>query len=145
MNLAGKILCRSAGVIGMGVALYDACRVANHRRKVCGEIAEQRHIEKVYYNTRTIDRLSYTNSAHKERLFDARTDHGIYGFLGECKGLVEGFIYGLGNHLPTIFLSTLALLCKNTLAKAGAIGLAGYALFKSIKEGFGFSQNHPMS
>ena len=49
MNLAGKILCRSAGVIGMGVALYDACHVANHRRKVCGEIAEQRHIEKVYY------------------------------------------------------------------------------------------------
>lgn len=145
MKLASKIICKTVGTIGMGVALYDSCRVANHYKNVRGEIAEQKHIEDVYFNTRTLDKLSYTNSAHKKNLFEMRTNHNIYEFIGKCKGLVEGFIYGLGNHLPTIFFSTIALLCKNTCAKIGAIGVAGYALLKSIKDGFGISKNHPMN
>ena len=101
-------------------------------------------MEKAYFDSRTIDSISYSKNAIREKTFDLRTKNPIPALWGKFKGGFNGFMYGLGDNLFTIICSALALTCKNALAKIGAIGVAVGLCYNIAREGFGLGKQHPM-
>ena len=80
----------------------------------------------------------------QKKLQNWRMNNPVISFTGSVKGYVGGFLGSLGdNIIPTAFAS-LALAAKGTASKVGAWGVAGYALYTVLKEGFGFSKKSPM-
>ena len=144
MNIAGKIACRTVGTVGMGVALFDACRLGKHYSKAIEEDTQAAHLEKVFYSSRTLDTVSYTKNGIREKSFDLRTKNPIFSIYGKVKGAVGGFLYGIGNFLPAIILSSLALICKNWGAKLGALGVIAGICYNFAHEGFGLGKQNPM-
>lgn len=144
MNTIGKIACRTVGTLGMGIALSDAFKLSKHFSKTIEEDVQAKHLQKVYYSSRTIDNVSYNANGIRKKSFDLRTKNPIYAIYGKVKGAVGGFLYGLGNFLPAVALSSLALLCKNWVAAAGAIGVGLGICMKFAREGFGLGKQNPM-
>lgn len=145
MNTLTKIACRTIGTAGMGLALFDASKVSNHYAHVGKEHAQEKYLEKAYYSGRTIDKVSYSSNMIREKTFDLRTKNPLPAFFGSIGGRVEGFLYGIGNTLPLVACSSLALLGKNVAAKAGAIGIAACLCLKVLRDGFGLGKQNPMS
>ena len=50
MKLATKIICRTLGTAGLGLAVYIAKKIGNHFAKVESEKTQASCLEKVYYN-----------------------------------------------------------------------------------------------
>lgn len=144
MNLAGKIVCRSAGALGMGLALYDATKVGSFYAKNGAHFEQSKYLERRYFDSRTTDHVSYRDSMIGEKTFDLMSKNPLPSVWGRIKGGVEGFLYGLGNSLPMVICSALALLGKNFVAKLGVAGLALGVCFKIAREGFGVGKKHPM-
>ena len=145
MNLAGKIACRTVGALEMSAGLYDAFRVAGHHSRVGEEEARAKHYEKVYYSSRTTDRTSYLANDLREKTADIRTKLIFPALKGKVVGAVEGFFYGLGNWLPAIACSALALTSKGKAAKFGAAGVALCAVYSILHNGFGMNKQNPMN
>jgi len=145
MNMVTKVACRSAGTLGMGVALYEAVRVGGHFSKTESEDVQSRYIANAMYNSRTLDNMSYTSNSIREKTFNLRTKNPLPAIYGRVKGAIEGFLYGLGNTLPLIACSALAILGKNTLAKTGVVGLGCCLLYKIARDGYGLGKNNPMN
>ncbi len=144
MNVFTKIACRTIGAAGMGLACYDAVKISKQFSQIGSDHAQERYLENVYYSSRTLDNVSYTTNALREKTFNLRSRSPIPGTYGKIKGGFQGFMYGLANKLPIIICSAFAILGKNFLAKAGAIGVGAIALFKILREGFGLGKNNPM-
>ena len=144
MNLAATIACKTIGTAGICAAVYDSAKVAKHFSEIGSEHAQEHYLEKAYFNSRTTDTVSYSSNAVREKTFELRSKNPLPGFFGKIKGGFEGFMYGLGNYLPVITCSALALVCKNFFAKAGAIGVGAAFLYKVIREGFGAGKQNPM-
>lgn len=144
MNIASKIVCRTLGAAGIGIACWDATKVSRQFSAIGSEHAQEHYLEDVYFNTRTIDKVSYSSNALREKAFELRSKSALPSTFGKIKGGFQGFMYGLANYLPVIACSSLALLGKNFFAKAGAIGLGAIAFFKLLHEGFGVGKNNPM-
>ena len=145
MNLAGKILCRSVGTLGMGLALYDATQVGKQYAKNGSQLQQAKYLDRVYYNSRTLDNVSYTSNSIQQKTFDLRTRNPLPAIWGKIKGGSEGVLYALGNALPLVACSALALLGKNIGAKIGAAGVALGLCFKIARDGFGVGKKHPMN
>lgn len=144
MKTITKIACRTVGTLGIGVALYDTTRVANHFSKVESQKQQSKYLENAYFNSRTSDNMSYTSSAIGKKTFELRTNNPLPSIWGRIKGGCEGAMYSLGNHLFTIACSSLALLSKGTLAKVGAIGVGLKACYEIARNGFGLGKQNPM-
>lgn len=144
MNIVAKIACRTIGVAGMGLACYDAAKISRQFSQIGSDHAQERYLENVYYSSRTLDDVSYTTNAMREKAFNLRSRSPIPGTVGKIKGGFQGLMYGLANNLPIIACSALAILSKNFFAKAGAIGIGALTLFKFLREGFGLGKNNPM-
>ena len=145
MNLITKIACRTVGTAGMGFALYNATKLCSQFSRNTGQYQQQKHLEKAYFDSRTIDSISYTKNAIREKTFDLRSRNPLPSLWGKTKGGFNGFMYGLGDNLAIITCSALALTCKNTLAKLGAIGAAACLCYDIAREGFGLGKHHPMN
>ena len=145
MNMVAKIACRTIGTVGMGMALCDAWRVSSHYAKIGGNAAQARYLSKAYYSSRTTDKVSYAQSAIAEKTFDVRTRNPLPLFFGRVKGRAAGFLYGLGNFLPAVACSALALTCKNWGAKLGALGVLAATCFNILRQGFGVGKKNPMN
>jgi len=145
MNLVSKIACRTIGTAGMGIALYEASRTSSYFAKTGKNAAQANYLYNAYYNARTLDDVSYTSNNIQEKTFDVRTRLHLPAIIGQIKGGIGGFLYGLGNSLPIIGCSALALVCKNWLAKAGAIGIALGFCYKIARNGFGLGKQNPMT
>lgn len=143
MNIA-EITCKAIGAAGVGAALYDSAKIAHLYSKIGGEHTQEHFLENAYFNSRTLDNVSYTDNIIRESTFDIKTRTPLPKTFGKVKGGFQGFFYGMGNHLPVIICSTLALACKNWAAKAGAIGVGLCALYKVAREGFGLGKHNPM-
>ena len=52
--------------------------------------------------------------------------------------------FSQGNTLPLVLCSTLAILGKNIVAKAGAIGIGCCLAYNIARNGFGLGKEHPM-
>ena len=145
MSLAAKIVCKSAGTIGMGVALYEASRVSSYFAKTESEDIQSKYLENAMYNARTIDKISYTSNNIREKTFDLRTRNPFPAIYGSVKGALGGFFYGLGTSLPVIACSAIALLGKNRLAKLGTAGLGIGFIYKILRDGYGIGKKNPMN
>lgn len=145
MKIVPKIICRTVGAAGIGAAVYDAAKIAGQFSKIGGEEANEKYLEKVYYDSRTTDNVSYNENLLREKTFQVRSKLVLPALIGKIKGGVKGFMYGLGNYLPVVICSTLALTCKNWAAKAGAIGVGAAAIFSILRNGFGVGKEHPMN
>ena len=144
MKFITKTVCRTIGAAGMGVALFDAVKVASQFSRNEAQNQQQKYLEKIYYDSRTIDSVSFSNNAIRKGTFDLRTQNPIPSWYGKLKGGFQGFFYGLGNFLPTIVCSTVALLSKGSLAKWGAAGTAITLCYNVARNGFGLGKHHPM-
>ena len=145
MNLAGKILCRTVGTVGMGLALYDASKVGGLYARNGGQYEQAKYLERRYFDSRTTDHVSYRDSKIGEKTFDLCTKNPLPKVWGKIRGGIGGFLYGLGNSLPIIVCSSMALLCKNVGAKIGVAGIALGMGYKILREGFGVGKQHPMN
>lgn len=144
MNIVPRIICRAIGAAGLGVAVYDSAKTAKYFSEVGSEHAQEHYLEHAYFNSRTTDKFSYTSNALREKTFELRSKNPIPAIYGKIKGGFQGLMYGLGNYLPVVVCSTLALVCKNWAAKAGAIGLGIAAIYRVARDGYGFGKNNPM-
>lgn len=144
MKLATKIVCRTLGTAGMGIALYDAVNVANQYSKNGAQKESAKYLEKAYFDSRTTDTVSYSNKAIQEKVFDLRAKNPLPSIWGRIKGASQGTLYSLGNSLFVIASSAMALLGKGAFAKAGAIGVALSACYNVLRSGFGLGKHHPM-
>ena len=145
MIKVGQILCKTVGVAGMGLAMYDAVNNSKVLARKQSLVVTQNWLEDSFYDSRTLDHISASSNAIRKKTFDLRTKNPIPALVGKIKGSVTGFFYGLGINLPTIACSALAILSKGTLSKIGATGVAFSMLYKVAREGFGLGKKHPMS
>jgi len=144
MNIAAKIACRSIGAVGLGIALYDSAKIAKQFADIGSEHTQEEYLENAYFNARTTDKVSFSNNALREKTFELRSKNPIPSIYGKIKGGFQGLMYGLGNYLPVVICSTLALACKNIGAKAGAIGIGAGFVYKILQNGYGLGKNNPM-
>ena len=144
MNRITKIACRTLGIGGIALSCYDAYKVSKFYAETGAEHAQEHHMEKAYFSSRTTDKMSYTSNAVREKAFEVRSKNPLPSMFGKIKGGFQGFAYGIANSLPMILCSTMALLGKNIVAKAGAIGIGVVALWKVLRDGFGVGKSNPM-
>jgi len=144
MKMAGKIVCKTLGTAGIAVACYDAAKISKQYSVIGSDRAQENYLQNVYYNSRTLDNVSYTSNALREKTFELRSKNPIPSIYGKANGRFQGFMYGLANSLPLIICSSFAILGKNLLAKLGALGIGGIAIYKLARDGFGVGKNNPM-
>ena len=144
MNTITKIACRTVGLVGLGSSLYNAARTSGHFSRACAQQTQANHLERTYFNARTLDTTNYTDNVIQEKTSNLLSRSPIPAIWGKIKGGFQGFMYGLGNSLPVLACSALALTCKNFGAKLGAVGVGLGFLYAVLREGFGFGKIHPM-
>ena len=144
MRTITKIACRTMGTVGMGIALYDASRVASQFSRNGAQNEQAKYLQKAYYNSRTTDNVSYTANNIREKTFDMKTKNPLPTIWGRIKGGTQGALYSLGNSLLTVTCASLALLSKGALAKVGAIGVGLGVCYNIARNGFGLGKQHPM-
>lgn len=133
------------GTVGMGIALYDASRIAGQFARNGGQNTQAKYLESAYFNSRNTDDVSYISNDIRKKTFDLRTRNPLPSLWGKIKGGVQGATYGLGNNLFTVACSALAILSKGALAKIGAIGVCLGVCYNIARNGFGFGKQHPMN
>lgn len=144
MRTITKIACRTMGTVGMGIALYDASRIASQFSRNEAQREQAKYLEKAYFDSRSIDNVSYNSNNIREKTFDLRTKNPLPSLWGRVKGFCEGASYSLGNNLLTVACSALALISKGFLAKVGAIGVGLGICYNIARNGFGLGKQHPM-
>ena len=145
MKMVTKIACRTLGAAGIGLACVDSHKVAKQFAGIGSDHAQERYLEKAYFSSRTVDKVSPASNALREKTFELRSKNPIPSVYGKFKGRMQGFMYGMSNWLPVVICSSLAILGKNILAKAGAAGLGVIAVYKVLRNGFGLGKNNPMN
>lgn len=145
MRTITKIACRTMGTVGMGIALYDASRVASQFSRNGAQNTQARYLENAYFNSRNIDDVSYNSNNIRKKTFDLRTKNPLPSLWGRIKGYCEGATYSLGSSLPIVACSSLALLSKGLLARIGAIGIGLSLCYNVARNGFGLGKQHPMN
>ncbi len=145
MRTITKVACRVVGALGVGMAMYDASKLCGLYAKNESQVQQQNYLEKAYFNSRTLDSASYTKNAIRKKVFNLETRNPLPSFWGSLKGGVKGFVFGLGENLPMILFGGLALACKNTFAKIGAIGVGLDLCYTVLREGLGLGKKHPMN
>ena len=144
MASLGIIACRVVGTVGTGLALFDAVQAskAGSRHQAHKKTAD--YLEKSYFNARTIDNISANQNKIRAKTFDLKTKNPLPNLWGKTTGGINGFIYSLGNTLPLVLCSSLAILGKNITAKIGAIGVGCCLAYNIARNGFGLGKEHPM-
>ena len=145
MRMITKIACRTIGTAGMGIALYNATRVGSQFSRNEAQRTQAKYLEKAYFNSRTIDDVSYTNNNIRKKTFDLRTRNPLPALWGKIKGWTQGALYSLGNSLPLVACSALALVSKGVLAELGAIGVGAGLCYNIARNGFGLGKQNPMN
>ena len=144
MGWMAKIACKTIGIAGVSAVLYDAYATGRHHAMSGGQMQNADTFEYIVSANRTTSEQSHVTGAMQKKLSEMRMDNPIIPAYGKAKGFVSGFFDSMGNNLvPTIF-SVMALAGKRGWAKIGAWGLAGFGLYKVIKEGFGVGKNTPV-
>ena len=144
MASLGIIACRVIGTAGLGLALFDAVQGTKAAARHQAHKKTADYLEKSYFNARTTDNISANQNKIRAKVFDLETKNPLPTLFGKVKGGVNGLIYSLGNALPLVLCSSLAILGKNILAKAGAIGVACSLAYNVARNGFGLGKEHPM-
>lgn len=145
MVSVGKIICKTVGIAGMGVALFDATQASKSVARRTSHANQAAYLEKSYYNARTIDNISTTSNNVRAKVFDLETWNPLPAFFGKIKGGIKGFMYSLAVNMPIVLSSAFAIASKGFMSKVGATGVALCAAYKVARDGFGLGKEHPMS
>lgn len=145
MHTVTKIACRTIGTLGMGVALYNAGRVAGHQAKVEAGFQKANQMERAYFDARTIDNHSYFSNGVRKKTFELRSKNPLPKVFGNIKGAITGFLSSMGTQLFTIGCSAMALLSKGLLAKIGAAGVGLAFIYEVARNGLGIGKHNPMN
>ena len=145
MVSVGNIICKTAGVAGMGLALFDAVQCAKMSGRHGAITRQADYLQKSYYNARTIDNVSANSNKLRAKTFDLETWNPLPSFFGKIKGGIKGFFYSLAVGMPLIVSSSLAIASKGFLSKLGTIGVACGLIYNIARNGFGFGKENPMS
>ena len=143
VNVA-NIVCKTAGLVGMSAAIYDAYGTARHHAAVGTNKAAADLYESAVAAERSNTSASYVTGAMQKTVADLRMQNPIVPVFGKIKGFTEGFISSLGNNIIPITLASVALAAKGKLQKAGAWGLGIYGIYQVAKEGFGLGKTTPV-
>lgn len=141
----GKIACKTIGVAGMGMALFDATQASKVVSRHTAHANQANYLEKSYYNARTIDNISANSNKLRAKTFDLETWNPLPAFFGKIKGGVKGFVYSLAVGMPLIVSSAFAIASKGFMSKVGAAGVALSLAYNIARNGFGLGKEHPMS
>ena len=109
------------------------------------QFQQQKYLEKRYFNSRTTDTVNFNKANIGKKTFELETKNPLPSLWGRIKGGAEGAAYSLGTNLFTVACSSLAILSKGFLAKAGAIGVGLGVCYNVARNGFGLGKQHPMS
>ena len=145
LSVGGKIICRTFGVAGMGLALYDAVQSSKAVSRHQGLVTQGDFLENRYFASRTTDDVSSVQTAISKKTFDTLSASPIPGVWGKVKGACKGFVLSLGTNLPMICSASLAILSKGFLAKLGTVGVIGTAIYQILRQGFGVGKKNPFS
>ena len=145
MVSVGKIICKTIGVAGMGLALFDATQASKSVSRRTSMSRQADYLEKSYYNARTIDNISTTSNNVRAKTFDLETWNPLPAFFGKIGGGIKGFMYSLAVNMPLVLASSFAIASKGFMSKVGAISVGLGAVYKIAREGFGLGKEHPMS
>ena len=145
MNLAAKIVCKTLGTAGMGLALYDASKRCSISARRGAQYQQAKYLENAYFSARTIDTASHSSNELRQKTLDLRTRNPLPALWGKIKGGFNGIIRGLGDRLPIVACSSIALLGKGNIAKFGAIGTVLTVCYDIARNGFGIGKQTPMS
>lgn len=144
MRTFTKILCRTTGIAGMSLALYDAYSNGKSKSRKIQQQVVADHFEKVHSSSRTLTNTSPVNNAMQSKISDMRYNNPLIPMYGKVKGFFKGMTNSLGDNLFPIAFSALAIAGKGALAKIGAIGAIGCGLINVLREGFGVGKTTPM-
>jgi len=144
MKMITKIACRTVGALGMGLAVYDATKVAKQYSRNCALKEESKFLEKAYFSSRTTNTTSFVSNDLRKKTFDLRSKNPIPALWGRAKGACQGTFEALSNNLFTVACSAFALLSKGLLAKIGAIGAILGVGYDIASNGFGLGKQSPM-
>ena len=144
MGMMANIICKTAGVAGISAVAYDAYKVGSRHSHHGSEQASADYFEKIVAAERTSSTESDVSNALQKKVADFRMSNPIIPFFGKVKGFCSGMIESLGNNIIPVAFSSMALAGKGFFAKLGAYGLAGYAGYKVLHEGFGVGKKTPV-
>ncbi len=144
MRTITKIACRTVGALGMGLATYDAFQVGKQFSRNRAQLEEGKHLEKAYFNSRTINNISYVSNNIRKSAYSWQEKNPLPSLFGRVKGAFEGSMQSLGSNLFTVACSAFALLSKGLLAKIGAIGVLLGIGYDIASNGFGLGKQNPM-
>ena len=145
MRMITKIACRTIGAAGMGISLYNAMRVGNQFSRNEAQRVEGKYLENAYFNSRTLDNVSFSDNTIRQKTFDLRAKNPLPAIWGRIKGGAQGATKSLGDSLPLVACSALALISKGILAKVGAAGVGLSICYSIARNGFGLGKQHPMN
>ena len=145
MHLLTNIACKTVGIAGAGMALYDAVQIGKIESRRQAQVSQANYLEKIYFNSRTVETNSVIANKTREKTYNFISKNPLPVIWGRIKGWFKGSLYSLGNSLPLVICSTMALLGKNYVAKAGVVGSALCAGYSIARNGFGLGKTNPMN
>ena len=145
MGTFANIVCKTVGVAGMSMAVYDAYSVGKATSARTSQKVMADHITDVYSSERTLTTESPVNNAIQSKVADFRSNNAIVPIVGKVKGFFGGILKSLADNLIPVSCAALALTTKGMLSKLGAIGVAACGLLTILKEGFGVGKQTPMN
>ena len=139
VNIA-NIVCKTIGIAGLSAAAYDAYAVGKHHSAVGEKNAAGKLYADVYQDSRTLSSESHVASEIQSKVADFRMNNPIIPVTGKIKGFFHGALNSMGDNIFLVSSAALALGTKGFFSKLGAWGVAGFGLFKILKDGFGIGK-----
>ncbi len=127
-------LAKATGAVGLGLLAYDAHHAAKDYGKMYSTKKETDNIEKMYYDTLSLEKPSRVKDRVKKGLLNFEMDNNIDSVAYKIGGYVKEFAGFMCDNVIPLGLSAGALLTKGALSKASAIGLVGYAVVDLLNE-----------
>ena len=138
-----NFICKTMGVTGMSIALYDAYSLACKKSDRVALTDNADHYADAYFSTRTLNTESEFNGAMQNKIRNMRMNNPIIPVFGKVKGFIVGGLESLSNNFIPIIFSAFALAGKGMLSKIGACGVGIYSVITVLREGFGFGKPRP--
>ena len=142
--MISNIVCKTAGIAGLSLAVYDAAAMAKHHANAEAANVSADIFESAVAAERSNSSASAVTNAMQQRVADFRMTNPVVPLFGKVKGYIQGFFSSLGDNIIPVGLSSIALAAKGKIQKAGAWGLAIYSGYLLAKEGFGLGKTSPV-
>lgn len=117
-------ISKITATLGLATCINDIHRTASvYAKKECKQASVRSYLGNVNSNMQA-NRVSYKDNERKNWLMKNNFAIGLHEAGGSIRGYIEGATEGLVRYLPSIALSSIAMLAKNKrLANFAAVGV----------------------